>query len=91
MNEVMTKAEIYERFPREWVLIGDPQKDAQGLVVGGTLLWHSKDRDEVDAKLLELRPRDCAIFYTGPIPEPGTRVILSASQAREHIQQGARR
>jgi hypothetical protein len=76
MNELMTKAEIYERFPREWVLIGDPQLDANQQLAAGTLLWHSKDRDEVYAKALELRPRYAATLYTGPVPEPGTRVIL---------------
>jgi hypothetical protein len=77
MNEVMTKEEMYERYPREWILIGDPQpEDAVGLA-GGTVLWHSKDREEVYRRVTELpAPRRIAFLYTGPVPEPGTRVIL---------------
>ena len=35
----------------------------------GRVRWHSKDRDEVYRKAVELRPGRFAILYTGRIPE----------------------
>ncbi len=71
----MTMTEIEERFAGEWVLLADPIVGESLQVKGGTLLWHSKDRDEVHRKALELRPRDSAILYTGKIPA-NTIIIL---------------
>src|SRR5262249_5682620 len=75
--EYLTLAEIYERFDSEWVLLKNPKTDRMLNIKGGTLLWHSKDRDEVHRKAIELKPRHMAIFYTGTIPK-GTAVILAA-------------
>jgi hypothetical protein len=77
MNDVMTMAEIESRFPSEWILIGDPQTDQYLEVLGGKVLWHSKDRDEVYQKAIELpAPKSIAFHYTGPIPAEGTELIL---------------
>lgn len=65
----LTAAEIHRRFDAEWVLIENPDRDAHGAVTGGNMLWHSKDRDELYRKALELRPRHWAVLYTGTIPE----------------------
>jgi hypothetical protein len=56
MVDVLTIDEIQARFPSEWVLIGDPQTDEYHRLLAGTVLFHSPDRDDVDQKLLELRP-----------------------------------
>src|SRR5438874_1099657 len=48
MDEVMTIEEIDSRFPSEWVLLADPKVDQYGRVVGGRVVCHSRDRDEVD-------------------------------------------
>ena len=69
MEGVLTIEEIRERFPSEWVLIGDLQSSERRMVEAGTVLYHSKDREEVDRKVLELRPKRCAIFYMGEPPE----------------------
>ena len=74
MNEVitehiMTQAEIEAQFENEWILVENPQFDATDTLVRGKVLWHSKDRDEVYRKDLELRPRSAAYLYTGPVPE----------------------
>lgn len=76
MNEVMTIAEIESRFPSEWVLIGDPQTDQYLCVQSGVVLWHSKDRDEVYRKGTEMDFKRIAFRYTGPIPAPGTEIVL---------------
>ncbi len=68
MNEVLSYEEIEKRFAGEWVLLADPIVGESLQVKGGTLLWHSKDRDEVHRKALELRPRSSAVLYTGKIP-----------------------
>jgi hypothetical protein len=71
MNEILTIEDINARFPSEWVLINDPQVDEQLHVLGGLVLWHSKDRDEVYQKVDELLPppRRFTVWFTGPFPE----------------------
>jgi hypothetical protein len=77
MNDVMTIAEMESRFPSEWILIGNPQTDQYLEVRGGKVLWHSKDRDEVYQKAIELpAPKDIAFHYTGQVPAEGTELIL---------------
>jgi hypothetical protein len=75
MEEVMTSNDIYARFESEWVLLEDPETTESLEVMGGRVLCHSKDRDEVYRKLLNLRPKHSAILYTGKLPE-NTAVIL---------------
>lgn len=62
-------AEILGRFASEWVLLEDPETTESLEVKCGTVLWHSKDRDEVYRKARELRPRHSAIIYAGNLPE----------------------
>ncbi len=75
MNEVLTLAEIESQFPSEWILVEDPQTNEALEVQSGRVLCHSKDRDEVYRKAVELRPKKFAMLYTGTIPE-GTAVVL---------------
>lgn len=76
MAETLTYPEIEQRYPSEWVLIDQPQTDEFNRVIAGTVVFHSKDRDEVYRYLLALRPKYFAVRYTGPIPAPGTTIIL---------------
>lgn len=77
MNDVMTMAEIESRFPLEWILIGEPQTDQYLRVLGGRVLWHSKDRDEVYRKAIDLpAPKHFAMHYAGPSPAPGFEAVL---------------
>ena len=66
-NEVLTMEEIKKRFDEEWILLENPILNEHKQVVGGKLLFHSKDRDELDRVMLKLRPRNSAVFYTGPV------------------------
>jgi len=75
MDELLTVAEIEERFKSEWVLLGDPEVDERMEVIRGRVLFHSKDRDEVYHKDMELRPKSAAYIYTGKMPE-GTAIAL---------------
>jgi hypothetical protein len=75
MNQEMTIEEIESRFESDWVLIEDPRTDEALKVLGGRVVYHSKDRDEVYRKAVALRPKRSAIVYTGEIPEE-TAVVL---------------
>ena len=68
-DEILTVKEIEDRYPSEWVLIEDPEVDEQLDVIRGKVIWHSPDRDEVDHKMPELRPKSPATLYTGAWPE----------------------
>ena len=71
----MTIEEIRSQFDSEWVLVEDPQTNEALEVVGGKVLHHSKDRDEVYRKAVSLRPKRSAVVYTGEFPED-TAVVL---------------
>ncbi len=75
MDQEMTIEEIESQFASEWVLIEDPKTDEQLKVLGGRVLYHSKDRDEVYRQAVALRPKRSAVVYTGQIPEE-TAVVL---------------
>jgi hypothetical protein len=74
-SEALTLAQIEARFAAEWVLVEDPQTDAALEVQSGTVRWHSKDRDEIYRKAIELRPRRFAVLYTGKMPKD-TAIVL---------------
>src|SRR6266568_3706551 len=69
MDDILTMDEIRSHCDVEWVLVEDPELTPELKVVRGKVVWHSKDRDEVYRKLLELRPRHAACLYTGPLPK----------------------
>jgi len=75
MDKLMTIAEINAQFDSEWVLVEDPQTNDTLEVQGGTVRYHSKDRDEVYRKAVELRPKRFAVLFTGTIPQD-TAIIL---------------
>ena len=75
MSKEMTIEEIKSQFDSEWVLIADPRTDEDLKVLGGKVLHHSKDRDEVYRKAVSLRPKRSALIFTGEIPEE-TAVVL---------------
>jgi hypothetical protein len=75
MAETMTYAEILSRFESEWVLLDSPETNDVLEVTGGTVIWHSKDRDEVYRKARELRPVHSAILYTGFLPDEAVVIL----------------
>jgi hypothetical protein len=75
MDDVLTTAQIETQFECEWVLVEDPQTDEALTVHRGKVRWHSKDRDELYRKAVELRLARFAILYTGKIPKD-TAVVL---------------
>jgi len=74
-DEVLTITEIETRFESQWVLIEDPQTDESLKVQSGRVRFHSKNRDEVYRKAVELRPKRFAMVYTGTLPEDSAIVL----------------
>ncbi len=75
MKKIMTVKEIYKKFPDEWIFVKDPKFGKSSEVKKGTVLFHSKNRDEMYLKAVELSPKHSAFLYTGSIPK-GTVVVL---------------
>jgi hypothetical protein len=75
MEKELTIEEIESQFDSEWVLVEDPQTNEALEVLSGKVIYHSTDRDEVYRKAISLRPKRCAVLFTGEIPE-GTAVVL---------------
>ena len=75
MDDLLTIAQIEERFASEWVLVEDPQVNDVLEVQSGKIRWHSKDREEVYRQAVTLRPKRFAVLYTGKMPED-TAVVL---------------
>lgn len=75
MDEVLTTAEIEAQFQSEWVLIEEPRTNEALEVQSGRVRWHSKDREEVYRKAVEMRPKRFAILYTGTMPKD-TAIVL---------------
>ena len=75
MDQEMTFQEIEAEFDSEWVLVGDPETDDHLNVIKGKVLCHSKDRDEVYRRMVEIRPKRSAMLFTGDFPE-NTAVVL---------------
>lgn len=76
MKTIMTAAEIKKKFASEWVLVQDPRLNDSMEVQAGTVLFHSKDRDEVYRKAIELRPKRFAMLFTGT-PSKDAPIVLS--------------
>ena len=75
MEKEMTIQEIQIQFESEWVLVEEPQTNVELEVISGNVRYHSKDRDEIYRRAVALRPKRCAILFTGEIPED-TAVVL---------------
>ena len=74
-KDVLSKAQIYRRYPSEWVLIEDPVSDKHLQLLRGRVIFHSKDRDEMSRELLRVRPYHFAVEYTGKPPK-GMEFVL---------------
>ena len=75
MGGVLTVGEMESKYHSEWVLVGEPQTDDLLHVQSGRVIFHSKDRDEVYRKAVELKPKRFAMLYTGTLPKD-TAIIL---------------
>jgi hypothetical protein len=75
VNQVLTIEQIGSQFDSEWVLLSDLTLDANGQVSGGKVVAHSKDRDEVYRKDIELRLKISATLYTGKMAQDSAIIL----------------
>jgi len=61
--------EIVKNFKDEWVLVDVKEVNEDFNLKEGDVIAHAKDKEQIYRKLLELRPRNFSIEYTGKIPE----------------------
>jgi hypothetical protein len=75
-EQSMTVKEIETQFADEWVLVSDPETSETLGVLGGKVLHHSRDRDEVYRRAIALpKPKHYAVLFTGEMP-PNTAIVL---------------
>jgi hypothetical protein len=68
-GEVLTIEEIEARYAPNWVLIGDPEVAEGPRLLGGVVLFSTRDRDELYRKAMELDLDEVAIRFLGTWPE----------------------
>jgi hypothetical protein len=68
--------DIKKNFEDEWVLIKVDKVNDNFNLLEGEVLANSKDKDQVYRKLLEIKPKEFMIEYTGEIPEDLAVVLL---------------
>ena len=74
----MTIDEINEKFDGEWVYAIDCEEDDTGTILGGAVVLHSPNRDNVIRKMgeYEAKVKTPTLFqYAGRIPE-GISILL---------------
>jgi len=69
VNEILTRAEMEERFDGEWVLIADPETDEYMDVLRGRVVSHGEDADAVYREATDQNIRHWASLYFGPLPK----------------------
>jgi hypothetical protein len=75
MSKILTRKEIETRFDAEWILIADPELDRHMNVLRGEVVSHSRERDEVYQKAIDLRLKHSAFLYIGEVPGDAVFVL----------------
>lgn len=75
MAETLTLAQLEADYPGEWLLIADPVTDEQLNILGGRVVHHSADVEDVDRVARTTKAGRLAIIVTGRLPE-GVEVVL---------------
>jgi hypothetical protein len=73
--------DIKTTFKNQWVLIEVQKVDERFNIIEGEVLAHSKDKDEVYQKLLQIRPKEFSIEYTGEVPEDLAIVMANTHES----------
>lgn len=61
--------EIVQKYPDEWVLLDVKEVDEDLNIKDAEVIAYAADQNEIYKNLLDLRPAQFAIEYTGKIPE----------------------
>ncbi len=76
-GEILTLAEMTNRYPDHWLLIGQPEVDENHNIIRGQVLAYSPDQYEIYNALSLFDVKSIAIEYTGAIAED-LAVLMSA-------------
>ncbi len=76
MSELVDIAEEAERYKDEWLLFDVTEMDENELPVKGRLLYHCKDRHEVDREDMKYLDRLTYVFFTGEAAPPDMILVL---------------
>ncbi len=68
---------IIKEFKDEWVLISVKEVDENFNLKDGDVIAHSGNKEEIYKILLEIRPKNFSIEYTGKIPEDLAVVLIA--------------
>lgn len=69
MSEVLSMADMEQKYPNEWVFVVDPETGPDLKVRAGLVVAHGADRDKVYEKVIHLRPKRSAMLFLGnPFP-----------------------
>jgi len=72
----MKMEEIRKRYRGKWVLIEYSELDDELNVIEGTVVAHSKDREEVYKAQMRMKGKKLAIEYLGELPEEEDLVVV---------------
>ena len=65
MSEILTMEEIEQKFDGEWVLIEDVETDDKLEVIRGKVIFHDKDKDRFNMRVMQSRNDHLVAFYIG--------------------------
>lgn len=84
MREILTLAEIKQRYPNEWVCLKVTGVGRNGYPLAGMVIAHHRDKAEVMKAARAFRsqhPRaHGALFFTGELIPQGLVVVLAAME-----------
>ena len=69
--------DIKKNFEDQWVLLEVKSVDENFNVLEGEVLAHSEDKNEIYQKLLQIKPKEFSIEYTGELPEDLAVVVAA--------------
>ena len=76
---VQSMGALKRRYPKEWLLLSHVVADAQTRPIKGRLVAHSKNRDEIYARLGRTRGKSLGVEYTGDTPKDLVVVFAGAA------------
>ena len=68
-QRLQSLATLKRRYPKEWLLLTNVVADELTRPIKGKLVAHSKNRDDIYARLGQVGGKSLCIEYTGKIPK----------------------
>ena len=76
MDEILTWAEIQQRFPNEWVALAEPEVSDDLDILAGRVVYHGQSSEDAYATLGQYHPRLGAVEFIGEMSTQGVPVVL---------------